>query len=306
MASLTTSYYSYFYTTLVASGFSILFHITGLYAIYLHKKKSNQNLIFSSISIFEIITSIYRIAYDLALNRNYHENFKDTLPQPAKYIFFSFYYLTGYAVLFTMYVLTLDRLLCALNPLKYKIQMTRNRTRTLLFLSCIFASSLGIGTGFTPSFSNRMKVSNVAFFFGSMYVIFVVVTYILIAYKLQSSKSRLKAQRGKISTTSRRKTLRGLNFRKEFCVPTILISTHLIFFVVPFFVLKFVQWEGIGEIERRSKNSGYHLCYLLLIVGCIADALSYIILVKHYRQNIIASCTLLQKRLCVRGKVEDP
>ena len=127
MVELSTRYYVYFYSTISASTISIILHFIGLYAIYLHKKKSNQNVILCFLSVSQISAVLHQIAFEVTLFY-FHEkipqcasNHMNLLPKTAMFVFLSFYYTASYGGLLTMYVLNLDRFICALDPLKYKV-----------------------------------------------------------------------------------------------------------------------------------------------------------------------------------------
>ena len=121
MAVLSDIYYVYYYAALAIAVLSVICHAIGLYSIKTYKKKTNQNIILCSLSALEILTSVYRITFEVVLNKMHQvqqvNNHSGLLDPVLRSCLFSFYYVTGYGLIFTMVVLTLDRAVCVVDPL---------------------------------------------------------------------------------------------------------------------------------------------------------------------------------------------
>ena len=118
-----------------------------------------------------------------------------------------------------------------------------------------------------------------------IYIIFSIGAYTFIAYKVYQSRNEFAQNISVAGVDQQRVRNERTTFGKEFKVPLVIISTFLLFYVIPHTFIRFSDGRK-SEIERRSEVPGYYLCYLSQVVGTIVDALTYIFLVKHYRKNI--------------------
>ena len=144
MPAHTTIYYVYYYVDLTVTCMAILLHCVGLLAIYLYHKKVNQNLILLSLSLSEIIFSLRAIACNFTLKAVTAGNLNPLVTIP----FLKFLrYMALHEAKLAMFILTLDRAICAISPLKYKSRMTRKRTKIMIFISWVIAIILGVMTG---------------------------------------------------------------------------------------------------------------------------------------------------------------
>ena len=222
-------------------------HCLGLLSIFLYKKKTNQNLILTALSLAEMTycaASIERIV-------------KLSDPQTAvafKYI----NNISAYMLLVMMYVLTLDRLVCVVDTLKYKDRVSRRR----IFISIGIALlvSVVMGTLWKQKLLPKI-VHNVAV---SAYLVLVGITYSLVVYKVTQSRRQLQARR----------TDKQI-FRKEFMMPGLIILTFIVSYTLPTYMF------------NETKLPRY-IFKLLMATGLLTDPLLYIFLTKNYRQALVA------------------
>ena len=282
-------YLVYYIGVIVLSVVSIVLHGIGFYTLWSQKKKTNQTIALISLSTVDTIISLYRISFEVFLHHS-HMTLHNT--PITLHIFLSVFYTTGYAGLFTMTILTLDRFVCALNPLMYAVRMPRRRTTIFLIVFWMFSLCIGVATGATPI--HVRKVLNM--FSGGvvcLYLFITVLTYVVIFTQLKKSRQlRTSQQRSRSNSDPE-----GVTFRKEFCVPLILISTFIVFYAVPLIVTMVHRVEG-GEWERRQQSMVYCLCMFLPHVGVMMDALTYIFFVEKYRKTIV--------RLWWKGRSSSP
>ena len=80
-----------------------------------------------------------------------------------------------------------------------------------------------------------------------------------------------------------------VKLKKEFMVPAVLLSTYIIFYVIPCFIINFHPWprKGKDDKELRLASIGYCICLAIPQVGAIADAFTCIFLAKHYRDTLV-------------------
>ena len=125
---------------------AFIFHTMGIYAIIVYKKQSNQTLILSNLSIVEITMTICEIVNDIVRLVRYredvfnsvkgmHDLLLNRLPPVYDEINAFFYITVGIKIVLIMTLLTIDRLICAIDPLKYKVYLTTSRMKKILIAS---------------------------------------------------------------------------------------------------------------------------------------------------------------------------
>ena len=157
-----------------------------------------------------------------------------------------------------MSILTIDRLILAINPLKYKARMTRKRTLILVIFSWVVAAVGALLFIITrPDFTSEVKPVTSTVWFLSL--VLHIVTYVLIIvkankYNQQITKGRNEGQRQ-----------RKLIFRKEFCTALTLTSMLVVFGFAPHTVL-----------HMYKRNSGpsvvTYVSLLIIHTGSVVDA----------------------------------
>ena len=187
MGNAMTNYYIFFYVIIIVTFIAIIFHCVGLLAIHLlHTKKVNQNIILASLSIAEIIASIQRIIFDIFVETKIvRENGYSMLLLAERVI----YYIGHYQVLSMMFILTADRLVCVLDPLKYKSRMTRKKTKITMSASWVITVLMGVGIGASPM-PLRNQLNGIPLIAMPLYIVFVLVIYIVIVERV-SRRSKL-------------------------------------------------------------------------------------------------------------------
>ena len=312
---LTTLYTGSYITLLLLASTSLFVHLVGLLAIHLHKKDSNSNRILLSLSVAEMLLSVHRIIYEVTEEAHLRGSFH-IVELAHGHIEGALFYVSSYATCLIMYVLTLDRMVCASTPLKYRSRMTRKRTMVLLFIAWFFSLVLGCTTGFL-SFHQRIWANLIGITLGGIYTIFAVATYSLIVIRIRSARKQFGRSQRRTTTTAtmtedddggsrRRKVTRQTSTRialkssKEFLVPTILISSYLLLYIAPLVVTNFsfvestgVNWRELGDDIAKKKSESLSYCALTALpyVGIVIDGITYIFLTKHYRENIVRFVT---------------
>ena len=221
---------------LVVAFVSILLHCVGLFSIYLYKKRVNQNIILTALSITEILAATHRIVFDIRNHiinhggRTNSGNYSITPASPVSAVMErTLWYVAKYQLLMIVYVLTFDRFMCAIAPLKYKSRMTRRRTILLMLSSVIFASTFGISTGLIPNVHIWAKLNGFGMILMVMCIIFIVLVYSFIIVKIRKSREEFGRERGK---------------GKEFLVPSVLTMTYVVTMIVPMGIHNFYRWNG--------------------------------------------------------------
>lgn len=254
--------YGFLWTSqLISVCLAIVCNVAGLVAIQSYQKKTNQNIILAFISISEILMAVFSFIM-LFTEDGYPVSLSLKITRCLQWA-------CGYFLSLGMYTLSFDRMICIINPLKYEARLTRERIRGI-FVGCIsFVITLFIYLFNREKlfiFSARL-IFYVAALMNGIYVIFAMITYIVVFYKVR--KSTRSVQSSGVS--------QGEQMKKLFLVPGIIIGTYIVFYVIPLalYLVKILPLE-INVFEQCVER-------LVADIGLIVDPLTYIFLGKHYR-----------------------
>ena len=164
---------------MVLSILAIIFNGIGLLAIYLSKKKTTQSLILSSLSIWEMLVAISH-SFMLTATQQLVFDIAMTVTVIAMTV-----------NLFNMFYLTIDRLICVINPIKHKDRVTRSKMVTSIVLSWPFAIVIGVLRTTVPLV--KMWIQVFILIFAVIYMIVVVITYVLVIVALRKSRYQLSS-----------------------------------------------------------------------------------------------------------------
>ena len=260
----------YFYSVLSVCVLSLIAHTIALYAIKLSKRKTHQNIMLASLSTIELIASVHRTVYEVATlkEKGVMINHGKTLYKVLHYI----HKIIVYVLIITMTVLTADRLVMAISPLKYKSRVTRQRVVVAIAMCWCIGVTSGVASAFHIEIDKYLTIF--AYLIAAVYFILIPVTYCFIAFKIRQSRRNFgNAQEGRIK------------FRKEFLIPTILIATYIFLFVGPVMIINFFPWQMIANNSARFV--AHAICQILPMIGTLADALTYVVLSSHYKKPLV-------------------
>ena len=105
--------------------------------------------------------------------------------------------------------------------------------------------------------------------YGFGYLIFVIVSYSIIVYKLHESRKKFK----------RKETDDRVRFRKEYLIPTLIIMSFLVLYGIPSIIYTYTKSALV-----------YKICMIVQHIGLLTDALIYVFLSKQYRGVVAAKC----------------
>ena len=268
-------YLAFAYLDLVLMIISVIVLAGGLASIYLCKKQHNQNIILAGLTSSEMFGALIGVL-DILLERN--ENACDVLITIR-----SLRTITFFGIVFTMYILTIDRLVMVAAPHRYKDVMTRRRTMVQVIVVMIVAIALGIIKSVLESHELVHILTNVLLAIAISYLIVAIGTYSFIAIKINRQQGQSPSR---------------LRFRKEFLMPLIIILTFVLFHAIPLAILIYIYhyWEG-ENVEKRSQHVWYGICSLGAGLGYISDVVTYVFLTPRYKSSL--------RRLCCRTTGTD-
>ncbi len=255
-------------------GLSILLNVLGVYLLAATKPLSNSKILLINLALSEIIVSTTRIA-----RKSVHPNRIFTKIIAASW--------TPYY--FSMYLLTVDRLLAVKFLLKYRVLVTKRRLVWTILGAWLLSLVIGVPFFLEDAWFDFFK----AYMWIIIDVCFVVLcffTYGLVCYKNLAARRRFDHDQQEMNS-SRRRRLMLQRSRKLIKMVALIIISYLIFILIPDVIFKSYSLDAGGD------GVAYESLALLWSVGMMSDPLIYIFLQEDLR--------LFLKRKVCRTSNED-
>ena len=283
-----------FILTFLACTIGLSTHALGIYTLVMCKKRNNQVLILSVLSISEICFLVTEILANIMLLRHHDTavfNNSSTIPAFKQRIYPHAYqvveavlnHLVICAVNSMLIMLTLDRLFCVIWPLKYKI--LENKTTLCKLMAASAALSLLLGL---LAISKRTILVSIItnFLMASFSLISFAATYTIIALKINKSNKISNSGRESISVRKKRKV-----FRNQYLVPCLVMTSYILLYFVPVCLVFYMKKKRLSDDVYRV----YRVLWLVVDLGTISDPMIYILLVKSYREVIVKRLSCWRK-----------
>lgn len=239
-------------------------HGIGIYAIIMYKRKSNQKIILLNLCVSEVVMIICGIIL------NTYENYSDIVPESFYKIFFCIRMVTMLSGLFIMYILTFDRLICAINPLKYKLRITRTKLMIMFLISFLISVVLGVLSRVVLEYETIGRyVEQVMYIMVGLYIVFAILSYSIIITIIRKSKVSFE-----LSTQSGHQD----NVKRYLVTGLIILS----------FVLCYVTSSLLRNIPIfRHDIVAVNISKFLVRIGCFVDPVIFVLLTPHYRKIVL-------------------
>lgn len=252
-------------------------HLTGIYLLYysrrFHQVGRNQYLYVLNLSIVEFIYCLVFVCANAVSGE--HEQYLKMFRQSFMYTWFSL----------IMICLTLDRFLEIYLNLRYVTICTVYKTKIALCLAPVFSIGISVVVYLVANNNNDMnlfksfdRIINL-FYCPILNVIFMttaIVTYGYILRKIRRVRRRSSIADDFMQNVSKRK-----RFLRKIYMPTFLVVTFFLFYLVPDFVNWIYKFYGIIESDQLQ-----NVHYLAHWVSYVSDALIYTLATKQIRKTI--------------------
>ncbi len=233
--------------------------ILGIYLLCATKPLNNSKIILINLSSSEIANSLIQITCNYL--RHYYPD-KDTFLVVQKLS--ASCNICYYAV----YLITVDRLIATINPLRYRIFATKKRLTRLILATWTLALSLEISffvsTAWFKLFDKHMWIAYDVF-----YVILCLVTYATIFFKIRSRRW-------------------FNNDKKFFKITSLIILSFIICIVIP---------NVIFHLYAYTNKVLFEFLFMMWLTGMMVDPIIYIFIQPELR-------SLLKSKFC-RTRIED-
>lgn len=260
MSSTVTFVFQVLY--MIAFGIALILHTLGIVAIYIYKKKTNQRFILLALSIAEmslILCSIIQIFTSIDYT---------TIIVIKKTIILE--------MIFIMCILTLDRLVCVTNPLKYHIRVTTWKIKFLVCVTWLVSMVMAV-LRFMINRTVAKIVLGLNITIGVVLIILIIITYSLVLIKLKHSNEQFQTYRA---------TVEG-KVKRQFLVPAIILITFIFLYGIPSLIIHFSESFDQNNDYEKSGDIKILVCLLLQRIGLAADPFVYILFSKHYRGVLV-------------------
>lgn len=261
----------FFMIQLINFSLTFLLNCTGILVTYLNPKKTNQNVILFYLSLTEIIFALSASFWKVS-------EWINILSSLAYDFMFCITLICGIQIFFMMHILTCDRLVCLINPFKYKLRVTKTKIHISFVVTSIISTSI---VTVYKMHDNYLIYALSLCVIGFAYLLLAMATYTMLFYVLRKSKKQFKAPSTRKST------------KKRFVVPGIIILTFLSLYCLPYSI--FNLWLKRRIDDHESYVTQYNIVMTIMYFGLVTDPLTYIFLTKHYR-NVLAK---LSRNICV-------
>lgn len=323
---------------IILSVVAIFIHTIGITVLLTKRKRTSQTIIITNLSMAEILyilNNFVNAGVTLA-NYNPHGSLSDepTLFAPGVNIYVSIYgcihIFCACQVILCLILLTFDRLICVISPFHYAIKAEENSLfKFLLVVSLCISLVSGLLT-----LSKRTIYFNVSFgyFITIFEVVFIGITYFIIAVKINSSKKRFNDNSRKVTVkvtpsklvftpslppaktattfTERVRRITRIEssrqkFSKHHLVVALIALTYFTFFCISLVLKHFF----IPSLRARARATPRELMLiingikLLPIIGVIADAAIYIFLNEENRSIFMDYARKCCRRRCSNDDV---
>ena len=269
-----------------ACAVGLFVHSLGVYALLMCRKRNNQVTILFVLSISEMCFLVCEIIANAMLlqchdqqiffNSSNIADFKDTIyPDVYKKVEAVLNHLVICMVNSMLITLTMDRLLCVLCPLKYKLARHKHVLNKVLVLTGVTSLLLGLLALSEDTISTSI-VTN--FVLASASLITFAITYTIIAVKIKRSNKISNCNRGAMSIKKKRKV-----FRNQYLVPFLVTATYITMYFVPVCLVFYMKQR---ELSQHVYNV-YRGLWFVVDVGAISDPVIYILIVKSYREVLL-------------------
>lgn len=254
---------------------NLLLHLIGLFALYYYKKRTNQNVVMSLLSLNEIILIIAGIICQTWEQLRF-------LPLLWYRVAYVIKEMAIYQLVSLMYMILIDRLVCVIDPLKYKSRMTSTRLK----LSALFTLLVSLATAVFQATHAQYKEKVCSVFIAIAVVHFILATYTYIRIFISVRKSRNQFGTPKANANNDSK-----DFRKRFLVPGVIVTNFVVFYIIPYSVYRFTHRSVRQDAEMEVDDYVFmKISRFLTVIGLGADPVTYVLLTKHYRDIVREKC----------------
>ena len=267
-------------------------HSIGAYALislYPTCRHKPQRIYIANLAISEGLINFIEVIRDIPELFSMSSQTKATVDKVREYLLMVSFIGISIVYYLDMMYLTMDRLLNILLSLKYPQYWNETRAKYLLITTWLVGIVITTGMVIVYIFfSFPWEVTFYKYIYPALeflYIIIAFATYYVIFRKYNKSQVRLSVI--SLSTANQSTTVRKRNicaeFRKSFfLIPVLLISTYLIFMIIPDMTYLFV-----AVINNQHSNDLSNACWISYAISNLLDAGIYIYFHDDVRKFLI-------------------
>ena len=273
----------------------LILHFLGIYSIIRSRKKTSPNIILLNVSLVEILVLLYGVPTTIhqytTFNVTFYQNdtkmrwfLTDNLSPKYSGVSAGFYCLYAFQIIFVMTILTTDRLVCAINPLRYATRMTSSIAIKILLSSWILSVILGVAYGMYPN--TRLIFYYIGMCLGGSYILFAIITYSVIYIRIRASKRKF-ARKSKSQDISEGSTDESASW-KFYVVSGLIVASFTFLYVIPIFIRAIMIRHNYTSPLTRTRFLVHEGLLILIAIGLMTDVLVYVFLKKEFKKLVCA------------------
>lgn len=240
--------------SLILMFLSLMLNSFGIFVLNKQYKGKNnaQKIILINLSTIEIVKMIQDICV-VIIYQYFGMIYEDYM------VYFELMEIGTLSIIFlSMILISVDRFLCITLGIKYKAIVTKRNVKLTVVMIWVIGVSTSVPFFFTNDRSNIKYIYYTAT--GAFFVVLSVIAYATVAFSI---RSRTRSKRSRPISV----------FRKSYIVPFGIITTFVLFNVIPDTVEVLVV-----HYNRPFDSTTYEAVFCFYIIGYIADPLIYIFL----------------------------
>ena len=266
----------------IAITLTLILHSVGSYLLLKTFNWNNvrtQQVLILNLSICEWLVNFLWLLFEVL----YIFGYKEETPYYANF------YCVHLACIGTLYllmvVMTLDRLMAVIYPLKYIAHWSIERTKKILIWIWTIGATSGICFVCLCEFMDRRwyletKFLHLSTAFNMIFIAVAFVSYVLIFLRYKKSKDSLQAN-GMVHGGRLHSSASQHFHKSRFHIPILIVLTYIIFNILPhlFYILELFDEQIVLRITD-----------VLFALGYLSDGLIYIFLQQKVRRQLMVCC----------------
>ena len=279
---------------------NLMSHCCGCYlltCIYTHGRTTTTQLLFlihlSFIEAIRNLLSVFIGIFDFSI---FHDTVCSVIQDYIDSIYSTTFYILYYM---SMYYLTLDRLLAVRLNLRYSLCCTTRKAKYILVATWLFGITIGLSSVLISngqeSISYESYKISVYLSCGIGYIIIAVVTYIMLFKKYKNSLT-MQTRNTRTGSSDVPPTIFKVFFQSKFYISILLVTSFLVFMVIPELVYLFYGLRVGFDFPEDSIL--IFIIDILFAFSDLIDAYIFIFLKKNVRSLLFRK---LHAALCCRN-----
>ena len=264
---------------------AVVFHTGGLYLLRTVRKRkpstatTNDNLVSFTTTQLLVMLSVSQLSASLFIVIETVSRFvKLSL---VSVIFGALWGISGGISLSTVYLMTLNRLVCTVYPFWYRRWLTKGKCVAVAVPVCVIVTCFAFGNYLINRILSIQSPTIVLIgrviyhFIYDFYLVFCVFTYVVILTTISKSRRKSQVNNTDDSTSTTFQTLK----RKGFITPFLITLSYMVFVIAPFLAMVTCSFYG-------CMVPAFEVWWVTFALNSMSDALIYVFFDRDIRTHL--------------------